>query len=224
MLPTFLGKPLPLVLGTTPPMKRAPPKRRDEVTQQTVDLIKSLPDIDGVIVYDVWEGNERGRFRNKYGDNRPFALRLQEATGKPQVVCNVVVHQGLDGFRLWLDETVKMGLRNQVYVGASTEKFPVKGPHPKEALIYAQNRYHDLVASGCITIPWRHAEARRLMKKVDSGCRFAISQVMLEPRSGIELVGDLSKLCSKEDLAPPTILWNVAPVVDVEVAREDFEY
>jgi hypothetical protein len=201
------------------------PQRREELVEQTLQLVRGLVDqLDGVIVYDVWEGNERGRFRNKYGDNRPFALRLRHAAGKPVIVCNVVVHQGPDGFRLWLDETVKMGLLDHLYVGASTEKFPVKGPHPREAFVYAQNRYAGLVNPGSITIPWRPGEAKRLAKKVSLGSKFAVSQVMLEPRSGMEMVGDLAKLCAQEDLQPPLILWNVAPVADLEVAREDFDY
>jgi hypothetical protein len=218
-------KPVPLLLGVTPPIKRSPPKRREEVMAQTIQLARSLGDeLDGLVVYDVWEGNERGRFRNKYGDNRPFAVRLRDATGKAPIVCNVVVHQGPDVFRRWVDEAVKEQLVDQVYVGASTERFPVKGPGTREAFIYVSNRYHGLVKTGSITIPWRHQEAKRLARKVEAGASFAISQIMLEPRSGIELVNDLDKLCAVNDLAPPRIFWNVAPVVDVEVAREDFDY
>jgi hypothetical protein len=222
---SFLDQAVPLFLGTTPPIKRMPARRKEEITQQTVQLVRALGDgLDGCMVYDVWEGNERGKFRNKYGDNRPFARTLADSTGKPVVVCNVVVHQGMEGFRLWLDESVKQQLLHHVYVGASTEKFPVKGPHPKEAFIYARNRYNGLVSPGSITIPWRYNEAKRLAKKVELGSRFAVSQVMLEPRSGMELVNDLDKLCAANELEPPTIFWNVAPVGDVEVAREDFEY
>ena len=223
---SFLARPIPLLFGTTPPMKRSQPQRKDELVAQNVDIIRRLGSyVHGVVVYDVWEGNERGKFRTKYGDIRPFALRLLEETGKDQVVCNVVVHhEGLEGFGRWLDETGKLGLWNQVYVGASTDKFRTEGPHPKEAFTYAANRYGDRLNPGCITIPWRHNEARRLAKKVELGARFAISQIMLEPHSGIALVDHLERTCEEADLEPPVVFWNFAPVVNLDVAQEDFDY
>lgn len=222
---SFLARPIPVLLGTTPPMKRSQPQRKDELVQQNVELAQRLgARLDGVAIYDVWEGNERGKFRTKYGDNRPFALRIKEATGKDPIVCNVVVHLGGEGFTRWLDETCGIGLWNHVYVGASSEKFPVKGPHPREALKYANNRYDGRVTAGCITIPWRFQEGKRLAKKVELGARFAMSQILLEPLSGMRLVDELDKLCAERELEPPVVFWNFAPVVDLELAREDFEY
>lgn len=224
-MPQLLAKPIPVLLGTTPPLKRAPAQRKEELFWQTVSLLERLgARVDGVAVYDVWEGNERGKFRNKYGDNRPFALRLREATGKEQVVCTVTVHQGTEGFRTWLDETCAMNLWTQAYVGASTERFPVRGPHPREALAYAANRYDGRVTTGCITIPWRFREPQRLAKKAELGSRFALSQILLEPRSPIQLLDALAKLCGEREVEPPVVFWNFAPVVDVGTAREDFEF
>lgn len=226
MPPQFLAKPIPLLLGTTPPMKRSQPQRKEELVKANVELIKRLDALlHGVVVYDVWEGNERGKFRTKYGDNRPFAQRLQEASGKEQVICNVVVHHDeLEGFGKWLDETCASGLWNHVYVGASTDKFRTRGPHPKEAFTLADNRFGSQVTAGCITIPWRHNEPRRLAKKVELGARFALSQIMLEAHSGKQLVTDLDRVCTEADLDPPLIFWNFAPVADLDVAHEDFEY
>jgi hypothetical protein len=222
----FLQRPIPILFGTTPPMKRSQPQRKDELAQQNVDILQRLGNlVHGVVVYDVWEGNERGKFRTKYGDIRPFALKLQEASGKEAVVCDVVVHhEGLEGFGAWLDETAKMELWAHVYVGASTEKFRTHGPHPKEAFTYAANRFRGSIAPGCITIPWRYNEPRRLAKKVELGARFALSQIMLEPHSGIALVDQLEAICEEADLEPPLLFWNFAPVVNLDVAREDFEY
>lgn len=226
MPPQFLAKPIPLLFGTTPPMKRSSTQRKEELTKQNVELIRKLGNlVHGVVVYDVWEGNERGKFRTKYGDNRPFAQHLRDATGKDEVVCNVVVHHdGLDAFGAWLDETVGMGLTNQVFIGASTDKFRTTGPHPKEAFTYAANRHADRIVPGCITIPWRYNEARRLAKKVELGARFAMSQIMLEAHSGMHLVDQVERICAESDLEPPVIFWNFAPVADLDVAHEDFEY
>lgn len=223
---TFLAKPIPILFGTTPPLKRMAPQRQDEVVQANVELVQRLgPLCHGVVVYDVWEGNERGKFRNKYGDNRPFALRLREASGKEPVVCNVVVHHdGLEGFGKWLDATSAMGLWNHVYVGASTEKFAVPGPHPREALKLAANRFNHRIMAGSITIPWRFNEARRLAKKVELGSRFALSQIVLEHHSATHLVDQLERNCADSDLEPPLVLWNFAPVANLEVALEDFEF
>lgn len=223
---SFLAKPIPILFGTTPPMKRSAAQRKEELAKANIEVVKRLGSlVHGAVVYDVWEGNERGKFRTKYGDNRPFAQRLQAETGKEQVVCTVVVHhEELEGFGKWLDETAAMDLWNHVYVGASTDKFRTPGPHPKEAFTYAANRYGGRVNPGCITIPWRHNEARRLAKKVELGATFALSQIMLEPHSGIQLVDQLEKICVESDLEPPVVFWNFAPVVDLEVAKEDFEY
>ncbi|HEV8360875.1 MAG TPA: hypothetical protein VGR28_10515 [Candidatus Thermoplasmatota archaeon] len=223
--PSFLASPIPILFGTTPPMKRSQPQRKEELVRANVDLVKRLgPLCHGVVVYDVWEGNERGKFRTKYGDNRPFALRLRDETRKEVVVCNVVVHHdGLEGYGKWLDESAAQGLGTQVYVGASTDKFPFTGPHPREALKLAANR-HPSLTKGCITIPWRFHEARRLAKKVELGATFALSQVVLEPVSGMKLVDELEKQCAAADLEPPLLLWNFAPAPDLDVALEDFDY
>lgn len=222
----FLDRPIPILFGTTPPMKRSQPQRKEELVKANVALVRSLgPLCHGVVVYDVWEGNERGKFRNKYGDNRPFAKRVQQETGKDVVLCNVVVHQdGLEGFGKWLDESLGMGLDTQVYVGASTEKFPATGPHPREALKLAANRHPGKATIGAITIPWRFNEARRLAKKVELGTTFALSQIVLEPHSAKLLVDQVGKACAEADLDPPLVFWNFAPVVDIDVALEDFEY
>jgi hypothetical protein len=202
-----------LTYGMTPPKLDTPEEKLSTIARTQHERIASLP-IDGLILYDVQEEDSRegdrpfpyleamdpGYYRNTYLNNLQTPSILYRSAGK--------YHPG--ELESWMAAQPEGACA--VFVGASSSTQPVKTALPQAFEI--GNRYPHLLMGG-VMIPERHMNTRdehlRVIRKMESGCRFFVSQAIYNVEASKDFLSDYYYACQEQELEMVPILFNFAP-------------
>lgn len=198
---------VPLLFEALPPPAAATPREQDAYLAALAPLAE-LP-AAGLLVPHVEDGDYATI------DPRTFARALRDATGKPAAVAKVTVDQPLPDLLRWVDETRREhGIRDLLLVGGRSHRDTPVGPHVHTALRHLRAD-PDCGSLGVVTIPTRRRslqdEPHRLLRKRRAGAHYAVSQILMEPDTAIDLRrGHVASLAPDE--APTPVYWSLAPV------------
>jgi hypothetical protein len=201
--------------GIAPPKRATEPAALDAIVQQQTSRFRALRP-DGVIVYDIQDESERTQ------EPRPFPflptlapdLYADVQLGPldvPKIVYRAVTRGSHQSFVGWLDEIHARGEpRLSVLVGAASRRAPGNGLPLAEAYALARTRAPELMFGG-IAIAERHGrtldEHRRMLAKIDQGCRFIVTQAVYDVTSTKSLLSDYAlALRGREDASVPIIV------------------
>lgn len=211
-------KPGILTYGMTPPKLGTPEDKLAAIAQRQHERIASLP-IDGLILYDVQEEDARE------GD-RPFPYlealdpdvyrhEYLKELAVPAILYRSVGKYRPDELDSWMAGQPEGGCA--VFVGASSGTQPVKTTLPHAFDIGW--RYPDLVLGG-VMIPERHLKSRdehlRVIRKMESGCRFFVSQAIYNVEASKDFLSDYYYACQEQEREMVPILFNFAPCGSVK--------
>ena len=199
--------------GIAPPKRATEPERLSEIAAQQVSRLRALAP-DGLVVYDIQD--EPGR----NGQARPFpflptiepesyAYDALAEVAIPKIVYRCVGAHSREAFSGWIDSVrTAPDRRLSVFVGAPRGGSGTTGLPLTEA--YALARSASNLVLGGIAIAERHAakedEHRRMLAKLDAGCRFFITQSVYDAASTKSLLSDYA-------LSLPACGRSPAPVV-----------
>ncbi|MFV9503131.1 MAG: hypothetical protein AB4911_01055 [Oscillochloridaceae bacterium umkhey_bin13] len=205
--------------GTTPPRLSTVPEQVIVTAHKLAERVAGL-DLDGLVVYDVQDEQERTDQPRPFPflptiDPRRYAALLHAMTGLEAITYKCVVNLSEPAWLGWLDETVSTyGLHCLSLVGAAT-------PHPAPYALPI-DRAITLAAAqvggptlGAVTIAERHLpgfdESRRLIHKASQGCRYFISQVVYDVGPTIGLLSDYVRACAESGVAPQRVVLTFSP-------------
>jgi len=209
--PTFL-------FGSTPPREGTSEEKARVSCAKFVARSATLA-TDGYIVYDIQE--EKGRTESE----RPFPFRktldpswyaslFHEHSAKHCIVYKSVVEDSMDNLNCWIDKAIQThGHRAFNLVGAPTSKREYKGPTIQEAMDHVKSRNDCFF--GCVSIPERHTkkgnEQHNMMKKINSGAQWFITQGIFDATAVIQLLHDYGAVCKEQGKVPRKVCLTFAP-------------
>ena len=207
--PTFL-------FGCTPPSSSLTPAKVSNICSKFVERGRVLA-VDGFIVYDVQDESSRTT------DKRPFPFRalhdsswyaglITSESGKGCVVYKAAPCDA--NFESWLADCVgKDGHTALTVVGAPSSKSTNPGPSTKNACKLVVP--HDGVHFGCVCIAERHLKHRCeheiLIKKMEWGAEWFITQGIYDPQPMIAVIKDYSRKCRELKIQPKKIILTFTP-------------
>ena len=205
--------------GIAPPKQATDAAALATIAQQQAERVRALGP-DGLIVYDIQDESERT------SEPRPFPFlptlppeRYADvelgAVAVPKIVYRAVGGESRDAFVSWLNATQARGERRcSVLVGAPSSRSTATRLKLDDA--YALQRQHapDLVLGG-IAIAERHQRAfdehRRILAKMEHGCRFLVTQAVYDASSTRSLLSDYALALAERRFAPVPIIVTLAP-------------
>ena len=207
--PTFL-------FGCTPPSSSLAPAKVSSICSKFVERGRVLA-VDGFIVYDVQDESSRTT------DKRPFPFRaLHDSSWYAGLVttesgkgCVVYKAAPCDAnFESWLADCIgKDGHTALTVVGAPSSKGTNPGPSTKNACKMVVP--HDGVHFGCVCIAERHLKHRCeheiLIKKMEWGAEWFITQGIYDPQPMIAVIKDYSRKCRELKIQPKKIILTFTP-------------
>lgn len=112
-------------------------------------------------------------------------------------------------FELWSEEIYKKGIRYLVLVGGDSSEVNYPGYSVCEASEFIKKRYPDIELGG-ITIFTRPYEVERIIRKINSGITYFVSQIIYETANMKQVLLHLRKRLSEEGLEPPKVFISLA--------------
>lgn len=200
-----------ILYGLTPPKSRNTYSKNIEISQRRIERISKV-NIDGVVLYDIQDEISRT------AEERPFPfLPTLEPTEYFEryfrIDLPVIFYQSTGNYSLLeLQNRVNKHQNNAfVFVGS-----PSKSHEGKTSLsdAYSSIKMGNSLLGG-VTIPERHSiksnENEKVLKKIENGCSFFISQCVYNAGLFKDLISDLYYSCKKNNIPVPTILMTVSP-------------
>ncbi|MEF2248166.1 MULTISPECIES: methylenetetrahydrofolate reductase [unclassified Paenibacillus] len=205
-----------LTYGMTPPKHTHTPEKIAEISQKQCERLHGLQ-IDGLILYDVQEESDR------IDEDRPFPyLPTIEPTKysndylselqMPKIIYRCVGKNTEEQFTNWLQAEQEQD-RFSVFVGASSSK-EIVNISLADAYKLSSQISNNLTFGG-VVIPERHMkkndEHLRIISKINSGCRFFISQATYNVEASKNFLSDYYYYCKDNNKELVPILFNLAP-------------
>lgn len=205
-----------LTYGITPPKKSFDEAKRRETAKRQVARIKALP-IDGLVLYDIQDESMRT------AEARPFPFLecispvdyAYDYLG--ELTCPKVVYQcvGTSHAAQLKERLRRINAQGDlsVLVGAASrgQQTSVKLP---EAYALRANEFPELPVGG-VLIAERHTtfglEDERLLRKMDAGCSFFVTQAVYSTDASKNVLSDLHYRCQRESKFVPPILITLSP-------------
>lgn len=211
-----MKKPGIMTYGITPPKLHTDPERLEQIARTHAERIQGLP-IDGLILYDVQDELDRTDSErpfpyletiDPYMYSRDYLSRLQV----PRIIYRSVGKYTGPQLADWLAAAGDGGDSYSVFVGASSGKQEVK---LSLADAYRVGGQQENLTLGGVVIPERHMkngdEHLRVIGKVNSGCRFFVSQAIYNVEASKDFLSDYYYYCQQNGIEMVPILFNVAP-------------
>lgn len=205
-----------LTYAITPPRRTTPRERRRAVAALEGARISKLP-IDAVLVYDVQDEAARNASPRPFPfipkvDPLTYAFEELAIGDLPRVVYRAIADQDDASLCHWLEALQARG-GSAILVGA-----PSRRTSPSltlsEALSTCRQHVPGLAVGG-VMIPERHQaradEDARVWSKMQSGCRFFVSQTVWSVAGTERLLGDLSRRAAREGRALPPLVLTFSP-------------
>ncbi len=205
-----------LTYGITPPKRSYTEDRRRAVAQRQTERIGGLP-IDGLVIYDIQDESDRTSQARPFPfiqtiDPVEYAYDDLHGVTVPKIVYRCVgpLTEAALGQSLQRLERER-GL--SVMVGAASSR---QCTQTRLADAYAlRQRSFDRVPLGGVLIAERHhsrqGEDLRVLRKVDAGCSFFITQAVYSVVASKNVLSDLYYRCLDEQRPIPPVLVTLSP-------------
>ena len=147
-------------------------------------------------------------------DSSLYASFFPPVSGKQCVVYKCVVEDGVERFDEWLSEACDShGHSAYTFVGAASSANSIQGLSLQAAGERAKLKGG--CAFGCVCIPERHTkkgnEDINMMKKMDFGAEWFITQGIFSAEPLIKLINDYGELCKKHNRTAKKVVLTFAP-------------
>lgn len=205
-----------LTYGLTPPKLSYPADKRAWVAERQAKRIAELP-VDGVVVYDLQDESER------IAEARPFpfletipsidyALDDLAAVEVPKVVYTCVAKQSRQALRERQARLAESG-DLAVFVGAASSR--ARGATSLREAYTDYGGGDQGVPLGGVLIAERHASAggedERVLRKMDAGCSFFITQAVYSVVATKDALSDLYYRAEADGRPMPPVLVTLSP-------------
>ena len=199
--------------GIAPPKRATLPQRLSKIVDRQLARIRKL-EPDGLVVYDIQDEADR------VTDERPFPFLptidphtyAHEHLGglrTPKIVYRSVGRDDPASFRRWISQPCA-GI---VLVGAPSRTARVTLPLSRAYALAKEHAPDQLV--GGIAIAERHArkgtEHERMLAKMESGCRFFITQAVYDVTASKSLISDFALSLAAIGREPVPLILTFAP-------------
>ena len=208
--PTFL-------FGSTPPREGTTPVEAAKICSKFVARSRAHAS-DGFIVYDIQDESARNAASRPFPFQRTiepsdYAALFPPESGKSTVLYHACSEPDEAAFDKWLDDATMRNHHTLNLVGPSSSR---EGPRLSMERAAALVKARKNLAFGCVTIAERHltkgTEHLNILRKVDFGAQWFISQAVYDAEATIKLLHDYADECRRRGQKPVKILLTFAPV------------
>lgn len=205
-----------LTYGITPPKKNHPEEKIIEITEKHISRIKNL-NIDGLVIYDLQDESDRTSSQRPFPfietiDSYCYAKEYLSELNISKIVYRCVGKYNEIEISNFLENIAIENIAT-VFVGAASKKQNVT-ISLKDAYNILQNKLETICLGG-VTIPERHSisndEHLRVIKKINSGCSFFISQAVYNKENAKNFLSDYHYECIKNNSEKVPILITLSP-------------
>lgn len=210
------GKAGLLTYGVTPPKRSWAPQRVREVAERQAARMNGLP-VDGIVIYDLQDEFARTNVPRPFPyqeciDPVTYAYDHLRAVEVPKVIYRCVAPLDAPALRQSMQRiSQETGLC--VPVGAASAAQPVK-MRLCEAYELRAQAAPDLLMGG-VLIGERHrrghGEHERVLRKVEQGCSFFITQAVYSAGDTKDVLSDLWYRCEQVGRRVPPVLVTLTP-------------
>jgi len=208
-----------LLYGIAPPKLTTEQAALQAIARAQTERVRDLAP-DGLIIYDLQDESERTTeprpfpFLPTVSPERYADIELG-ALDVPKIVYRAVSGSLPAAFVEWLTATQAPGYRRlSVLVGAPSSRSTTARLKLRDAYTLTRRHAPDLVLGG-IAIAERHGrtldEHRRMLYKIERGCRFLVTQAVYDAGSTKSLLSDYALAFAERDDAPVPIIMTLAP-------------
>lgn len=202
--------------GVAPPKRDTSPDELTRIAARQMERLTELQ-VDGLVVYDIQDEAER------IAEPRPFpflptvppedyAQRYLGALNVPKVVYRCVNRDDPASFVAWLERRHSRPALS-VLVGAPSRS-AVGRLSLREAYNLVQQHAPEMRLGG-VAIAERHArsqdEHQRMLAKMNSGCRFFVTQAVYDVTSTLSLLSDYALVTSGSARPPTPVILTFSP-------------
>jgi len=205
-----------LLYGLTPPKLNTPEDRLEAIAQKQIQRISAL-DIDALILYDIQDESSRTNMERPFPFMKTmlpqdYSSRYLSELEIPRILYQSVGKHSKEEFRTVLT-TISNETDFSVFVGAPSQEQEIK-MSLNDA--YAVRKETDnAILLGGVTIPERHAskgnEHLRIMKKIENGCSFFISQCVYSSGNSLDFLSDLYYYSKENSIKLVPIIFTLTP-------------
>jgi hypothetical protein len=204
--------------GIAPPRHSVSSDELRAIAMQQSERIRALG-ADGLIVYDIQDESDRTSAARPFPflptvDAGSYAFEQLRALEAPRIVYRNVSRDTPESFVRWLSSAMQRTASPvSVLVGAASRN---SRPLLTLSQAYALRAQHapNLLVGG-VSIAERHArgadEHQRMLAKIESGCRFFVTQAVYDVTSAKSLLCDYALACAEHGMAPVPVLATFAP-------------
>jgi hypothetical protein len=209
--------------GIAPPKLSASPEELRAIAFQQAQRVQLLR-ADGLIVYDIQDESERTSTPRPFPflptvDPSAYAFEQLSVLAASKIVYRSVGRDSPESFVRWLS-TLKQrtAAAVTVLVGAASEH---SRPQLSLSQAYALRAQHapQLLVGG-VSIAERHArtgnEHQRMLAKIQSGCRFFVTQAVYDVTSAKSLLSDYALASAERGAAPLPVILTFSPCGSVK--------
>lgn len=205
-----------LTYGMTPPRETHTHEKIVEIANKQFNRLKDL-NIDGLILYDIQDEADRTDKERPFPyfstiDPSVYSKKYLGPLSVPKIIYRSVGKYSEEQLSQWIQEDPEEE-RYTVYVGPSSSKQQVQITLP-EAYTLSKQENPQLTFGG-VVIPERHIntndEHLRVVRKVQSGCSFFVSQAVYNVEASKNVLSDYSYYCKEHGIDTVPILINLAP-------------
>jgi hypothetical protein len=205
-----------LTYGITPPKRSWSPDRVRQVAERQRDRITPLP-VDAVVVYDLQDESVRTDAPRPFPyeetiDPVVYAYDHLHGVRAPRIVYRCVAKLSPQALDASLERIGAEGGAT-VLVGAASRR---QRTTMRLADAYAlRRRAHPTLPTGGVLIGerhrTRHTEHERVLRKVDHGCGFFVTQAVYSATDTKDVLSDLRVRCAELDRPVPPVLVTLTP-------------
>lgn len=208
-----------VLFGFTPPRLTTVPDKVERSIRRLADRVNKIEPF-GLTIYDIQDESGRNPAPRPFPfspthEPLAYARRLMAYTTIPMILYKCVVKHSSEQFRQWVEEVeAEPQIMGVVLVGGQSSHAETSGVSLREAydIWGEQPRCTQL---GGVAIAERHLKAHneheRIIRKMQRGCTFFISQAVYHPDITTQLIGDLTQACAYHARPFPPFYMTLTP-------------
>lgn len=204
-----------ILYGLTPPKKDNSPEKISEIAETQLKRIEKL-NIDGIVLYDIQPETDRTIVERPF----PFTETLDpfeysnscfNSLKTEKIIYRCVGKYSEEQFKSYLQEAGSSAYT--VFVGAASSNQKVS-LSMRDAYRIRKEENPDILLGG-VSIPERHIvkqdEHLRIIKKIESGCNYFITQCVYNVEASKNFLSDYYYYCIENSLEPVPIIFTITP-------------
>lgn len=205
-----------ITYGITPPKKSNSHEKILEISEKQIERLNGL-NIDGLVIYDIQDESERTSENRPFPflptiDSNVYGMNYLKDLDVPKIIYKSVGKYNESELVEFIDAD-SYDDKFSVLVGASSSN-QVNSMRLDDAYSLCK-RYGSKIIWGGVTIPERHItkcnEHLRVIKKIENGCKFFISQAVYNVEASKNFLSDYYYYCQKNSREMVPILFTLTP-------------